>query len=343
MHQKKILYIGNNLTKKSKYNSTYTTLSNLLEKEEYQVIRTSSKRNKIIRLLDMLFQLLKNHKIIDFVLIDTYSTSNFYYALLTSQLARVLNKKYIPILHGGNLPQRLDKNPKLSQWIFKNSYQNVAPSGYLQYEFEKRGFQTIFIPNVLNIEEYVYTQRETLQPHLLWVRAFAHLYNPTMAIKVLKALKERYPDATLCMVGPDKGDGSLQVTQNLVKELHLEESVTFTGVLPKEEWHTLSENYDIFINTTTIDNTPVSVMEAMALGLPVVSTNVGGLPYLILEGEGILVENANVDAMYNAIIQLLTESILIEQITKNARKKVESLDWSFVREKWLKIIKNEYK
>jgi glycosyltransferase involved in cell wall biosynthesis len=123
----------------------------------------------------------------------------------------------------------------------------------------------------------------------------------------------------------------------------LEESVTFTGVLPKEEWHTLSENYDIFINTTTIDNTPVSVMEAMALGLPVVSTNVGGLPYLILEGEGILVENANVDAMYNAIIQLLTESILIEQITKNARKKVESFDWSFVREKWLKIIKNEYK
>jgi len=58
-----LLYIGNNLTKKSKYNSSFTTLSNLLEKEEYQVIRTSSKRNKILRLLDMLFQLPKIYKL----------------------------------------------------------------------------------------------------------------------------------------------------------------------------------------------------------------------------------------------------------------------------------------
>jgi colanic acid/amylovoran biosynthesis glycosyltransferase len=334
----KILYIGNNLTRNSKYNSTYTTLSNLLEQEQMEVYRTSSIQNKILRLLDMLWQVVKYRKKVDSILIDTFSTSNFYYALLTSQLARIFRIKYIPILHGGNLPKRLDKNPILSKWIFKNSYQNVAPSGYLKYEFEKRGYTTQFIPNVLNIDEYLFTQRKKIKPNLLWVRAFAHLYNPAMAIKVLKELKKDYPNATLCMVGPDKGDGSFQETQNLVNEYRLEDSVIFTGVLPKEEWHKLSENYDIFINTTTIDNTPVSVMEAMALGLPIVSTNVGGLSYLILEDEGVLVENQNVEEMTLAIIQLLNSSENVGKLTKNAKKKVASFDWSVVREKWLQIL-----
>jgi glycosyltransferase involved in cell wall biosynthesis len=110
------------------------------------------------------------------------------------------------------------------------------------------------------------------------------------------------------------------------------------GYYPKEEWHKLSENYDIFINTTTIDNTPVSVMEAMALGLPIVSTNVGGLSYLILEDEGVLVENQNVEEMTLAIIQLLNSSENVGKLTKNAKKKVASFDWSVVREKWLQIL-----
>lgn len=335
----KILYIGNNLTKKNKYNSTYTTLSNFLEKERIEVFRTSSIQNKILRLLDMLWQVFIFRKKAEYILIDTFSTSNFYFAFLTSQLARLLNQKYLPILHGGNLPQRLDKNPKICHYIFQNSYKNVAPSGYLQYEFEKRGYKTIFIPNVLNIEEYVYKQRVKIQPHLLWVRAFAHLYNPTMAIKVLKDLKKDYPNATLCMVGPDKGDGSLQATQNLVKEYQLEESVTFTGVLPKEEWHQLSENYNIFINTTTIDNTPVSVMEAMALGLPIVSTNVGGVPYLVQQQvEGLLVNSNDVASMKDQLIKLLQNPELVNQLTAKARLKAESFDWSQVRIKWLEII-----
>jgi glycosyltransferase involved in cell wall biosynthesis len=335
----KILYIGNNLTKKSKYNSTFTTLSNLFEQELIEVKRTSAMQNKTLRLLDMLYHVVKYHRKVDLILIDTYSTSNFYYAFITSQLARILKKKYIPILHGGNLPMRLDQNPIWSRMLFQHSFKNVAPSGYLQFEFEKRGFQTIFIPNVLNIKEYAFKNRKQIQPKLLWVRAFAHYYNPIMAIEVLKKLKDTYPNATLCMVGPDKGDGSLQATQNLVKELHLEKSVTFTGVLPKEEWHQLSENYDIFINTTTIDNTPVSVMEAMALGLPIVSTNVGGVPYLVQQQvDGLLVKSNDVASMKDQVFELLQNPELVNQLTTKARLKAESFDWSQVRIKWLEII-----
>jgi glycosyltransferase involved in cell wall biosynthesis len=335
----KILYIGNDLSKKSKYQSTMATLSGLLEMEEFHVYRASSLNNKTLRMLEMLWTVFNLKNQVQFILIDTYSTSNFYFAFLTSQLARLLRKKYIPILHGGDLPKRLDRNPLLSKMIFKNSFTNVAPSGYLQFEFEKRDYPTIFIPNILNISTYTFKKRSQLQPKLLWVRAFAHLYNPKMAIQVLNQLKPVYPDATLCMVGPDKGDGSYQDTQALVAQLKLSDSVTFTGVLPKEQWHALSVDYDIFINTTTIDNTPVSVMEAMALGLPIISTNVGGIPYLINDGEdGLLVNNADVIGMTQAVERLIHERQMVEMMTIYARKKAESFDWRVVREQWMSVL-----
>lgn len=335
----KILYIGNNLTSKSKYNSTMSTLCFLFKNEGIDVIQTSSKINKFTRFVDMFYTLITNFKSVNFVLIDTYSTQNFYYALLLSQMSRVLKKKYIPILHGGNLPLRLDQNPIWSRMIFKNSFQNIAPSGYLKYEFEQRGYKSVFIPNVLNIEEYQFTQRFKIQPKLLWVRAFANLYNPKMAILVLNELKKTHPQAKLGMVGPDKGDGSFQATQMLVKELQLEDSVIFTGVLPKEQWHKLSEKYDVFINTTTIDNTPVSVMEAMALGLPIVSTNVGGIPYLLDENkDGLLVESNDVMSMYQKVVQLISNHTIVNDLTNNARKKAESFAWEHVKHMWLKLL-----
>ena len=101
-----------------------------------------------------------------------------------------------------------------------------------------------------------------------------------MAVKVLQQLQKQYPSATLTMVGPDK-DGSLQTTKDFAKSLGI--TVNFSGQLTKEEWWELASKHDIFINTTHFDNTPVSVMEAMALGLPVVSTNVGGIPYLLTD------------------------------------------------------------
>ena len=91
MKKLNILYIGNNLAKKTKYLTTLENLSNQLSKENFNVIISSNKINKVIR-------------------IDTYSTTNFYYAFFTSQLSRLFKIKYIPILHGGNLPERIRKS-----------------------------------------------------------------------------------------------------------------------------------------------------------------------------------------------------------------------------------------
>ena len=335
---KRILYIGNNLSSNTKYTTTMDTLSSLLMKENYSIIKSSNKLNKVLRLLDMCMSVIRNSKKIDYILIDTFSTSNFYYAFLTSQLARFFKIKYIPILHGGNLPSRLDRSKNLSNLIFKNSYLNIAPSNYLKNEFSKRGFETKFVPNILEIEKYKFKKREKLKPTIIWVRAFKELYNPTMAIDVLYLLKKEFSEVKLCMVGPIK-DESFEKAKEQAKKYNLLESIEFTGVLPKEIWHKLSENYDMLINTTNFDNTPVSVMEAMALGLTVISTNAGGMPYLIdHKVDGILVEKSDSKKMAKEIIDLLQSNN--NKLAVKARRKAEAFGWEAVKPQWNSILNN---
>jgi len=331
-----VLYIGNDLSKKTSYASSMDLLSRLLISEKFIVFKSSDKKNKLFRLVDMCFSVFKNRKKVDYIIIDTFSTANFYFALATSQLARFFKLKYIPVLRGGNLPHRLDVSKGFSNVIFKNSYKNIAPSNYLKTEFEKRGYVTEFIPNILEIENYQFKERNQLQPKLFWVRAFKYLYNPMLAIEVLKIVKEKFPNAKLCMVGPQTDDSSKE-TKELARKLNLSSSVEFTGVMLKEKWHHKSIDFDVFINTTNFDNTPNSVMEAMALGLLIVSTNVGGMPYLIKNGEdGVLVEKESPKKMANAIIKLIEENN--QNLAKNARRKAESFGWNQVKTKWIKIL-----
>ncbi|MCK0180184.1 glycosyltransferase [Flavobacteriaceae bacterium S0862] len=333
-----ILYLGNNLKSKKTNQTTLAQLSSLLKGEGYTIKTASSLHNQLLRLVSMLWSIIKYNRKIDYVLIDTYSTKNFYYALATSQLCRFLKLKYIPILHGGDLPSRLDTSTKFSTLIFSNSYKNVAVSKYLKHEFDTRGFESIFIPNVLEIEKYNFFKRGFSNPKLLYVRAFANIYNPEMAVKVLNEIKKEYPEAILCMVGPEK-DSSFKNCKALAKKLQLENSIEFTGMLTKNEWHKKSEQYNIFINTTNIDNAPVSVMEAMALGLTVVSTNVGGMPFLIENNKtGILVKKNDINAMANAISSIFKNEEITYQLVINARKQVESHNWSKVKLLWRNIL-----
>lgn len=335
---KKILYIGNNLTQKSKYNSTLTTLSKLLINEGFDILISSNQKIKTLRLIDMCWAVIKNKKNIDLVLIDTFSTANFYYAYFTSQLARFFKISYIPILHGGNLPSRIKKSPKMSKSIFSHSKINVAPSNYLKSAFEKENYKTILIPNTIEIDQYNFIERTSFKPKLLWVRAFDKMYNPQMAVYVLNELKKEFSEAILCMIGPEK-DGTLELTKKLIKELNLENDIEITGVLPKEEWHEKSKNYDIFINTTNFDNTPVSLIETMALGLPIVTTNVGGIPFLIYEGiDGVLVNKKDVSEMVNAIKKYMKSPKKTIEIIENARAKAEEFDWRNVKDKWLEVL-----
>lgn len=335
---KNLLYIGNKLSKHGNTTTVIETLGASLENEGYNVIYASNKKNQIIRLLDMVLTTLININKIDYVIIDTYSTFSFNYALIISQICRVFEKRYIPILHGGNLPNRLEKSKFLSQLIFNNSYKNVAPSNYLLDAFLSKGYSNIIhIPNTIELREYSFLNREFEAPKLLWVRSFAKIYNPKMAIKVLAELRKEYSEAVLCMVGPDK-ENLIEECKSYAKSLNVK--VQFTGKLSKEEWIELSKEYNVFINTTHFDNTPVSVIEAMALGLPIVSTNVGGIPFLVNDkSSGLLVSDNDVEGMVNEIKFLFNDKELGNQLIINARKTVENFDWNVVKYNWFEILK----
>lgn len=335
---KKIVYLGNNLSLKTKYQSAMATLVQLLEQEGYQVVCSSAKKGKISRLLDMLMTLIKHRKSADWVLIDTFSTLSFYYAFFIGLLAQFLKLPYIPILHGGNLPKRLDTSPLLSKSLFTHSFTNVSPSLYLEFEFIKRGYHTKHIPNSIDLQLYPFTSRKQFKPKLLWVRALAEIYNPMLALQVVAVLKKQYPNIELCMVGPDKENMKQNLERKAI-ELDVMKHITFTGVMENITWHNLSKEFDIFINTTNADNMPVSILEAMALGLPVVSTSVGGMSYLIeSDKDGILVAPNNAAAMANAISAIIENEQKSMQIATVARKKVEQLDHSLVIKQWKALL-----
>lgn len=332
-----ILYLGNQLAKHGYNKTTIETLGLALEQEGYEIYFRSNKKGYLYRLADMVKAVIQYSKKVDYIVIDTYSTKAFWYALICSQLARLVKVKYIPILHGGNLPIRLKRNPFLSQLLFKYAYKNAAPSEYLKHEFDKAGFKNVMhIPNAIEIQKYTFKPRTELAPKLLWVRAFAAIYNPKMAVDVLLALQQSFPNASLTMVGPDK-DGSLQATKNYA--ISKRAKVTFTGQLSQENWWELANEHSIFINTTHFDNTPVSIMEAMALGLVVVSTNVGGIPYLLTdEVDSFLVNDNDAAAMTQAIIRLVENPIVAAEIAQKARVKMEQLDWKIIKLQWQQLL-----
>lgn len=335
--KKRILYIGNNLTNPT-FTATYISFfSEALKEEGYEVKTASGKDNKILRLTDMLNLIWHNRNQTDLVLIDTYGAQNFYYAYSTAKLCYRLDLPYIPILHGGNLPERLKDSKDLSAELFGNAFVNIAPSHFLHDAFKAEGFDNVqIIPNSIVLRNYPFKERQRFEPRLLWVRRFQERYNPLMALKVYEKLYQKYPGARLCMVGPEK-DGSLSRCKKYAKKNNL--PVYFPGKMKKEAWSSLSVDYDFFINTTDVDNTPISVIEAMGLGLPVVSTNVGGMPNLINDHhDGVLVPQNDETAMTQALEELLENQEKTNAIALAARRKVEEFDWEKVKEQWNEVL-----
>ncbi len=329
-----ILYIGNKLAVHGRTPTSIDTLGKLLEQEGHTVYYSSTKLNKMLRLTDMLSSIWRNRKKADVVLIDTYSTSAFYFAWVCSRLCIILSMKYIPILHGGNLPERFKNSPAKCRQLFGSSFMNVTVSAYLQEHLQKAGYRGVTIGNAISIAQYTYRERTKAEPIILWVRAFHNTYNPQMAINVFAAIANEFPQARLIMIGPEL-DGSMEACKKFAVEQGIENRVLFTGKLTKEEWIDLAKDCDIFINTSNYDNQPVSIIEAMALGLPVVSTNVGGIPYFLEHDKsGLLVEKGNATAMSDAILKLINDDKLVAHLRVNGRKLSEQFDWSNLKHKW---------
>ncbi len=143
------------------------------------------------------------------------------------------------------------------------------------------------------------------------------------------------------MVGPDK-DGTLQECQELSKKYNLDNKVRFTGYLIKREWIKIAKIHDIFLNTSNIDNMPISILEIMAMGIPIISTNVGGVPYMLSsKNNALLVDPNDIEQMVYYINFLIKNPSYASKLSMNAFQDSKQYSIDSIFPKWEKII-NSY-
>jgi glycosyltransferase involved in cell wall biosynthesis len=146
------------------------------------------------------------------------------------------------------------------------------------------------------------------------------------------------------MIGPDKGDGSLQKVLSLIADYGLKDNITITGPIQNSEVPTRLQDYDLFINTTHLESFGVAVMEAAAVGLPIVTTSVGELPLLWTHGhDALMVPDGDAEAMAKAIAEIISTPTLAENLSRNARVRAEEFNWGSILPTWEKLFKSALK
>lgn len=314
-------------------------ISRLFEDAGYSVLRYSSYRNRIVRMLDIVINLFIKKAQIDILCLQVYSGPSFLIAVVAGGIGKILGLKIIMHLHGGNLPELAKRRPAWFKRVVVNADAVVAPSEYLARVVRSFGVQPLVIPNLIELKQYPYRPPGMMKPRLFWMRSFHSIYNPEMAVQALKILRESFKDATLTMSGSDRGE--LKKIKQIVRKLHLSEAVRFTGFLDKRGKISEASGHDIYLNTNRIDNMPVSVIEMAAIGLPVISTNVGGVPDLLKNKKtALLVPDDEALKMAEAVRTLIESPELAMRLSRNGRQLAETFSYEKVFPQWQLVFEN---
>lgn len=211
----------------------------------------------------------------------------------------------------------------------------VVPSGYLQQVFGDFGFDADVVPNIINLERFHPPRqvRDTSVFELVVTRNLEAIYGIDTAIRAAALLRRHIPNLRLSIAGSGPLAGEL--TQ-LVERLDLGDCVFFVGRLEPDEVASLYRRAAVFLNPALVDNMPNSVLEAMASGLPVVSSNVGGVPFIVEhEATALLVEPGDPAAMAGAVRRLHDEPALAATLAQRGLEEVRAYAWPSVRDQWL--------
>lgn len=269
-------------------------------------------------------------------LVHVFSAS--YFSFLLSPLPAILVAKLLkrPVVlnyRSGEAPDHLGRSPiarRVLAWVDRNA----VPSRFLRDVFAEYGIDARVIPNIVDMERFSFRRRDPLRPRLLSTRNFEPLYNVGCTLRAFRLVQDRWPDATLTLVGAGSEEARLRA---LAAELGLAR-VTFAGrVMPDEIWRCYAEA-DVYVQTPNIDNMPASVIEAYASGTPVVSTDAGGVP-AILTGDthGLLAPVDDHEAVAHHVLRLLADPRLAERLAVAAHAACQAYSWERVREEWLAL------
>ena len=269
----------------------------------------------------------------DVVHIFSASYSSFLLAPLPAVIVgRLLGKPILLNYHSGEAPDHLRRS-----WIARRTLQhhvdaNVVPSPFLRDVMASFDIAADVVFNTIDLEQFRYRPRVPLRPRILSTRNFEPIYNVACVLRAFARVQAAYPDASLTLVGSGSQEPALRA---LASELALRH-VRFAGSVAPGDIHRYYADADIYVQAPSIDNMPLSVLEAFASGLPVVSTRVGGVPAILTDGvHGLLAPDNDADAIAAQVIRLLEEPALARQLAAAARETCDVYDWRRVRQGWL--------
>lgn len=276
-------------------------------------------------------QLIRQLAAADVVHIFSASYFSFLLAPLPAILAaRALGKPVVLNYRSGEAPDHLQRSA-IARWALRRVDRNVVPSRFLAEVFARFGIGATIIPNIVDQECFRFRERHPLRPRLVSTRNFDALYNVACTIRAFGLVQDAKPDATLTLVGGGPQERDLRA---LVRDLDLRH-VSFAGRVPPDAIARYYAENDIYIQSPDIDNMPTSVLEAYSSGLPVVSTEAGGVPAILTSGEhGLLAPLDDHRALAAHVLRLLDEPGLAGRITRAARTLCETCTWPRVRHEW---------
>jgi len=266
----------------------------------------------------------------------------FWVTLPALLLINIHGKKVILSARGGGAKDFFRKYGFLLSPVFKKVDVITTPSGFLQDAFvDAFNIKPVIVPNIADLRQFRFRERHSIAPKILTTRSLEEIYNVQCVIKAFKNVHERFPESKLGIAG----DGSRRAAlEQLVIELNLKDCVTFYGSVEHSKIQDLYDQYDIYVNASNVDNLPGTILEAFASGLPVVSTNPGGIPYMVENGKtGLLVEKNDCDALAERVIELLKDPELAFRLSRNARKECEKYSWKYVKKLLIPLLKKTYR
>lgn len=267
--------------------------------------------------------------------IHVYSASYFSYLLSVAPivlLGRLYGKKVLLNYHSGEAEDHLAKWQLTALPIMRLADSIVVPSGYLVEVFARFGLKARAIHNVVELEVFRYRDRTPIRPVFLTSRLHEPLYNVPCVLRAFRRIQDKYPQASLVVAG----DGWMRPElEELARELKLE-NTTFVGRVPWDGMPDMYDAADIYLTATNIDNMPGSVIECLSCGLPVVTTDAGGVPYIVTHEETALIVPRDDDAaMAASSIRLLEDDSLAVKLGRNGRVECQRFTWPAVRDAWL--------
>ena len=251
------------------------------------------------------------------------------FAMPAIWISRLRRTPVIVNYHGGEAESFLRKTTRFVLLTMRQSSTLIVPSGFLKAVFGRFGMQATIVANVVDLGLFSRTKpRSSSRHHFLVARNLEPIYDNETAIRAFASVRRQIPDVTLTIAGSGPLAEQLQA---LTVALGISGAVFFTGRLDREMMAEAYRKADIALNPSLVDNMPISVMEALASGLPVISTNVGGIPFILKhEQTALLVPPGSPDAMADAMIRLMTDTALSDKLIDNGLAAVKNYTWEKV-------------